>query len=170
MKIIKVDLTQDISEAVVEAVRVLSSGGVVVYPTDTVYGLGANACDEWAVEKIFKIKKRPLSKPVPILARNIKWVNELVFLPPKLEKALAQMWPGPITVILPRRKVIPGVVTAGLQNVGVRISALLLVDKILAKFGYPITATPASISGEDSAGDINRIIESFRDEIWKPDL
>lgn len=91
MKILSVDLNKDYTDALIEAVNVLRFGGVVVYPTDTVYGLGANACDCYAVELVFKIKNRPLSKPLPIIARNMKWVRELAFMPPKLEKSLAEI-------------------------------------------------------------------------------
>ena len=70
MEIIRVDLNKDYSTAIAEAVAVLSSGGTVVYPTDTLYGLGANALDEKAAEKIFKIKNRSFSKPLPIIIKN----------------------------------------------------------------------------------------------------
>lgn len=170
MKIISIDLNRDYTEALLEAVAVLKRGGVVVYPTDTVYGLGANACDSSAVEQIFKIKNRPQAKPLPIIARNMAWVKELVFLPPKLEGSLSEIWPGATTVILPRKKVVPPIVTADLKNVGIRIPDHVLADKLLAKFGYPLTATSANISGQEATGDINKIVASFRGRIWKPDL
>ena len=170
MKIIPVDLKGDLSDAVSQAVTVLKRGGVIVYPTDTVYGLGANACDWYAVEQVFKIKKRPFSRPLPIIARNIKWVAELAFVPPKLEKILSEIWPGPTTVILPKKEVIPSIVTAKRKSVGIRIPDYILTDKLLGRFGYPLTATSANISGEEATGDIKKIIEMFHNEIWKPDL
>ncbi len=170
MKIISVDLKSDYSEAVTEAVNMLKTGGVIVCPTDTVYGLMANACDCNAVEQIFKIKERPASKPLPIIARNIAWVKEIVLLPKKLEETLAEIWPGTATVILPRKKIIPKIVTAGSPNVGIRVPKHEVIDKILAKFGYPLTATSANISGEESTGNIKKVIASFKHKIWKPDL
>jgi len=170
VKIIPVDLKGDLSDAVSQAVTVLKRGGVIVYPTDTVYGLGANACDWYAVEQVFKIKKRPFSRPLPIIARNIKWVAELAFVPPKLEKILSEIWPGPTTVILPKKEVIPSIVTAKRKSVGIRIPDYILTDKLLGRFGYPLTATSANISGEEATGDIKKIIEMFHNEIWKPDL
>jgi L-threonylcarbamoyladenylate synthase len=146
VKIIPVDLKGDLSDAVSQAVTVLKRGGVIVYPTDTVYGLGANACDWYAVEQVFKIKKRPFSRPLPII------------------------WPGPTTVILPKKDVIPSIVTAKRKGVGVRIPDHILTDKLLGRFGYPLTATSANISGEEATGDIKKIIEMFHNEIWKPDL
>lgn len=73
-------------------------------------------------------------------------------------------------MILPRKKIIPPIITSGSQNVGVRIPDYVFADKLLGKFGYPLTATSANISGQGVAGDINIIIESFRGQIWKPDL
>ena len=170
MKIIPINLKKDFSEAIYEAVAVLKRGGVVIYPTDTVYGLGANTCNWYAVEQIFKIKKRPFSRPLPIIARNMRWVTELAFVPPKLEKILSEIWPGPTTVVLHKKEIIPAIITAKRKNVGIRIPDCALTDKLLGKFGYPITATSANISGQEATGDIKRVIEMFRNEIWKPDL
>jgi len=170
MRVIRINLKGDFTKAVLEAVTTLKRGGVIVYPTDTVYGLGANACDWYAAEQVFKIKKRPLSKPLPIIAKNMKWVAELAFIPPKLEGVLSEIWPGPTTVILPKKEVIPPIVTGKRKNVGIRIPDCVLTDKLLGKFGYPLTATSANISGEEATGDIGKIVEMFRNEIWKPDL
>ncbi|HEY4506584.1 MAG TPA: L-threonylcarbamoyladenylate synthase [Candidatus Paceibacterota bacterium] len=170
MKIISIDPYKDYSEAILEAVEVLNKGGVVVYPTDTVYCLGANACEARAVEQVFKIKNRPLSKPIPIIARNMKWVKELAFIPEKLEAKLDYIWPGSTTIILPKRDVVPSVVTAGNQNVGMRIPDFLFVDKLLGKFGYPLTATSANVSGWELRNNPAVIAEDFKGKIWKPDL
>lgn len=170
MKIISINLGGDYTNVITEAIAVLQRGGVVVYPTDTVYGLGANACNEWAVEQIFKIKNRPMNKPLPIIARNMKWVKELAFVPPKLEDKLSQLWPSATTVVLPKKNVISKIVTAGHKTVGIRIPDYPFIDKLLGKFGYPITATSANISGEEPMVDINQVIASFADKIWKPDL
>ncbi len=169
MKIISIN-PNDYAKAIAEAVAVLRRGGTIIYPTDTVYGLGANACDWNAVDQIFKIKNRPYAKPLPIIARNMEWVKELAVVPTKLEKVLSDLWPGATTVILPRKKVIPAIVTAGTATVGVRIPDYQLADRLLAKFGYPLTATSANISGEEATGDIEKIFESFKDKVWKPDL
>lgn len=170
MKILSINLNNDYSGALIEAITVLRAGGVIVYPTDTVYGLGTNACDWNAVEQVFKIKNRPLNKPLPVIARNMKWVRELAFVPPKLEAKLEDIWPSQTTVVLPKKDIIPKIVTAGLKTVGIRIPDYPFVDQLLGKFGYPITATSANISGNEATGNINKIIESFRDQTWKPDL
>ena len=170
MKIIRVNVKYDYSEAVAAALDVLSHGGVIVYPTDTIYGLGANACDYKAAEQIFKIKQRPARKPLPIIVRNLAWARAVAYLPPKLEKLLAQLWPGPVTAILAKRPVIPPVVSAGGTTVGVRVPDLAFTDQLLGKFGYPLTATSANLSGEEGSGNIQAVLADFRGQLWKPDL
>lgn len=170
MKIIEVDLSKDFSEAIKEAVEVLKSGGVIVYPTDTLYGLGANALDPAGVERIFKIKNRAREKPLPIAVRNIKWAKELAFIYQKEEKILKKVWPGAVGVVLPKRNIVPYVLTAGKPNVALRVPNHLFVDKLLGRFGYPLTSTSANISGEEPSVKISKIIEIFKDFYHKPDL
>lgn len=170
MKIIPLDLKQDYTYVLTAALEVLKNGGVIVYPTDTIYGLGANACDFKAAEQVFKIKNRSLNKPLPIIARNLNWVKEIAFVPPKLEDILSKIWPGTVTIILPKKDVIPKVITAGRKNVGIRIPDFAFTDKLLGRFGYPLTATSANLSGEEGAGDVGKIIKVFREQLWQPDL
>ncbi|MBI2669756.1 MAG: Sua5/YciO/YrdC/YwlC family protein [Candidatus Yanofskybacteria bacterium] len=103
MKIIPIDLNKNYTGALSETVKILQTGGIIVYPTDTVYCFGANACDKHAVELVFKIKKRPLVRPLPIIVRNIKWVKELAFVPPKLESVLENIWPSTTSVFYQKR-------------------------------------------------------------------
>lgn len=170
MKIIKIDIRKNYLDAVLAAIDVLTKGGVIVFPTDTIYGLGANACDEYAVEQVFKIKNRSFAKPLPIIARNMKWVKEMAYISPRVEKVLGQLWPGSVTVILEKKEIIPNIVTSKQPNVGIRIPDYEFTDKLMAKFGYPLTATSANISGEEGTGEIEKIIDSFKDQVWKPDL
>ena len=170
MRIIKVDLESDFTEVVLAALETLNGGGVIVYPSDTIYGLGANACDVRAVEQIYKIKKRSFSKPLSIIARNMLWVENLAFVPPKLRPALEQIWPGPTTVVLSKKSVLPLVLTSGQANVAIRIPDSKFVDTLLGKFGYPLTATSANLSGEEGTVDVTSIINSFGEQLWKPDL
>ncbi|MEK7659432.1 MAG: L-threonylcarbamoyladenylate synthase [Patescibacteria group bacterium] len=170
MKTIKVDLRGDFSEAIQEAVAVLKLGGVIVYPTDTLYGLGANALEIGPVERIFKIKQRSKSKPLPIAVRNINWAKELAFIYKKEEKILEAAWPGAVTVVLPKRNIVPDILTAGQRSVAMRIPNSLFIDELLGKFGYPITSTSANISDELPSFKISEIIERFENSEYKPDL
>ena len=170
MKIIKVDLNSDFPEAIKEAVAVLRLGGAIVYPTDTLYGLGANALEPTAVERIFKIKNRAREKPLPIVVRNIKWAKELAYIYQKEEKSLNAVWPGAVTVILPRRNIVPATATAGQPGVALRVPNHPFVDKLLGWYGYPLTATSANISGEEPSMKISEIINIFEGIYHKPDL
>lgn len=170
MKVVKINPKGDFSEAITEAIAVLKSDGVIVYPTDTLYALGANALEPSAVERIFKIKNRAREKPLPLAVRNIKWAKELAFIYKKEEKILNSVWPGAVTVILPKRNIVPGVVTADRPGVALRIPDHPFTDKILGRFGYPITSTSANISGEESPRKISDIINMFEGNYYKPDL
>src|SRR3989344_2732389 len=170
MKIIQIDLNKDYSEAIKEACRVLKLVGTVVYPTDTVYGLGANACDNLAVEQVFKIKNRPYHKPLPIIVKNLEWVEAVVYLDVRLKKTIGSIWPGTTTAILPKREYLSSLVTSGGVTVGVRIPDFTFTDRLLGKFGYPLTATSGNISGEETTNDVNKIIERFENAKYKPTL
>ena len=185
MEIIRVDLNKDYSTAIAEAVAVLSSGGTVVYPTDTLYGLGANALDEKAAEKIFKIKNRSFSKPLPIIIKNMIWAKELAYIEQGMEVILSKVWPmvsnfataggdsfvmGKVTAILPKKNIVPMIVSAGTLSIGMRIADYVFVDKLLGRFGYPLISTSANISGEEPTNDINKIIALFEERDERPDL
>src|SRR3989344_2012042 len=183
MKVIQVDLNKDYSDVIREAVNVLSCGGTVIYQTDTLYGLGANALDEVAVRKVFRIKDRSFSKPLPIVVRNEIWTKELVEIKPCHEEIIKKIWSlgegsgvelgisvGKVTFVLPKKDVVPDALTAGLGSVGIRIPDYPFIDRLLAKFGYPLTSTSANVSGQEPTNDINKIIEIFSKSTEKPDL
>lgn len=170
MKIIQTDLNKDYSEVIREAVNVLSYGGTVVYPTDTLYGLGANALNEIAIRKVFRIKCRSFSKPLPMIVKDLYWVKNLAEIKPYHEKMLKQVWPGKVTVVLAKKEIVPDALTAELNSVGIRIPDYVFTDKLLAKFGYPLTSTSANVSGQVPTNDINKIIEIFSKSTEKPDL
>jgi len=170
MKIISIDLNKDYSDEIQQIIAVLNSSGTFIYPTDTLYGIGCNALNVWAVERVFRIKERSFSKPFPILAKNIKWAKEMAHIDHKRETILEGVWPGKVTAILPKKDVIPDIVTAKEKKIGIRVADYVFTDKLLGKFGYPIVSTSANISNEESTNDINKIIEIFSKSRYKPDL
>ena len=170
MQTIQIDMHGDTREAVHDAVRVLEGGGVIVYPTDTLYGLGANALDVGAVQKVFAIKHRARTKPLPMIVRNIAWAKELAFIDSRVEEFLQRVWPGAVTVIVNKRNRVPDVLAAGGRTVGLRVPNHLFVDMLLAKFGYPLTATSANIAGELPSPDPKKIIRIFQDQFSQPDF
>jgi len=171
MKVLRIDLHKDYSDAVKEAVSVLESGGVVIYPTDTLYGIGGNALDENIVRRVFEIKERPLTKPLPMIARNMNWVKELVYVNRRQEAILEKVWPGRVTAVLSKREMVPDLLTAGHKTVGVRVPDHQFLDEILKRFGYPLISTAANVSGDEPTSDINEIIDIFSQRLLKqPDL
>ena len=167
MKVIRIDLNKNYSEALKEEVAVLEWGGIIVCPTDTLYGIGCNALDEKAVKRIFEIKERPLSKPLPIIVRNIKWAKELAYVGRKNEKTLEKIWPGRVTVILSKKAIVPHILTSNQKTVGIRIPDHPLTEQLLKLFGYPIALTSANISGQEPANDIFEIIKVFSSRLTR---
>src|SRR6266852_9759652 len=105
-----------------EAAAKIRAGGVVAFPTETVYGLGANALDASAVAKIFELKGRPSTSPVIVHVASIDMAREVVAeWPPLADELARRWWPGPLTLVLPKKPCVPDIVTAGLATVGVRV-------------------------------------------------
>lgn len=134
--------------AVERAVQVLKAGGVVALPTETVYGLAANALDADAVATIFKIKRRPTNNPVIVHVASIAMARRCVTSWPTYAQQLAKaFWPGPLTLVLPKAKIIPDIVTAGGPTVGVRCPAHRLIQAVIRKCGFPLAAPSANPAG-----------------------
>jgi len=104
-----------------EASEVVKSRGLVVYPTDTVYGLGCDPFNLRAVKRVFKVKGERKQKPLPILASDIQFIQKIAYLNERVRKIADRHWPGPLTLVIPKKPTLPNVVTCGLPSVGVRI-------------------------------------------------
>ena len=107
---------------------------------------------------------------MPIIVKNLIWAKELAHINKMNEEKLGKIWPGNVTAILPKKDLIPDVTTAGQKTIGFSVADYQFVDKLLCKFGYPLTSTSANISGEEGTGDIDRIVNSFSKSLLKPDL
>ena len=147
MKILKTSNSVPDEKVINEAIDVLASGGVVIYPTDTVYGLGANIFDNKAVRKVFKIKQRNLLKPLSILVSNTDAIELVAKISVYQKDTLDKYLPGPYTFILNKRKIVPRVVTSGLTHVGVRVPENKIACRLASIF--PITTTSANLSDEE---------------------
>lgn len=130
---------------------VLRNGGLVAFPTETVYGLGGNALDPSAVRRIFAVKGRPADNPLILHCATVREVERLVReLPPVARRLAARFWPGPLTMVLWRRPEVPAVVSAGLPTVAVRIPAHPVALALIESAGVPIAAPSANTSGKPS--------------------
>lgn len=147
-----------------EAVRVLAAKGLVVYPTDTVYGLGANPLDLAAVERVYKVKRR-IGKPLPILVSSIQAVDRIAYIDRRALKLMEKFWPGPLTIVLRDKGVLPEKVTLGTGKVGVRMPnhrvALMLAEGI----GGLIIGTSANVSGMPSPRTIDEVLKQLGDKV-----
>ena len=141
---------------------VILAGGVVAVPTETVYGLAANALDSRAVERVFEAKGRPENKPVSIFVPDMSAAEHFCQDIPDEAYALAEkFWPGPLTMILIKRDNVPDVITAGGDTVGVRCPDNALTLELMDKARVPITGTSANISGQPDARDFQKVLEYF---------
>ena len=156
-----------IAETVAE---ILKNGGTVIYPTDTLYGLGANALDENVVLKVYKMKKRDRSRALPIIASDIEMVKRIACVDSRSEKILNKIWSGPITVRLRKKDVLPYALTGNKETVAVRIPDNKFILALTDEINFPIIATSANISGEKNLLDPEKIISKFKSCELKPDL
>ncbi len=172
MKQIKLDLDdKNQIETTLEATaKILESGGVIIYPTDTLYGIGTNAFNENAIAKIYKIKKQDRNKPISVIVKDIKMARRLACIDSKVEKILERIWPGPITVVLRKKDVIPYILTGGDETVAIRIPDNKFISALMKKIDFPITATSANISGEKNLLKSDEIVEKFKNSKPSPDL
>jgi len=147
------------------AAQIIREGGIVVFPTETVYGLGASAFDEEAVLKVFRAKGRPTDNPLIVHIASLDQLYEVVsHLPMEEEtfhKLATRLWPGPITFILPRSQKVSAVVSGGLSTVGVRMPAHPVALRLVELSGVPIAAPSANLSGRPSPTDESHVLEDM---------
>ena len=145
-------LDAQLASQIDRAVEVLKAGGIVAYPTDTVYGLGANVFNVLAVDKIYEVKKRPRTSPLPILLARAEDVDLVADIVPAYARLLMKhFWPGGLTLVLSKAASLPDVVTAGSDKVAVRVPCHVVPLTIIRKLGRPIIGTSANMSNEPSS-------------------
>jgi L-threonylcarbamoyladenylate synthase len=148
------------------AADVLRRGGLVALPTETVYGLGANALDATAVARIFAAKRRPAFDPLIVhVAALEEWMRVARAMPPPALALARQFWPGPLTLVLPKQDAIPDLVTAGLPTVGVRVPRHPLMRAVLERAGCPIAAPSANRFGRLSPTSAEHVVAQLGDDI-----
>ncbi|ACZ61871.1 L-threonylcarbamoyladenylate synthase [Dehalococcoides mccartyi] len=139
---------EDMENQITNAVRILKEGGVVIFPTDTVYAVGALARNTHAVNRVFDIKGRANTKGLPALIGDVSQINQVAKVFPELARKLAaEYWPGGLTLVLPKTNNIPLELTGGNETVAIRIPNQPAVIEMLKRIGEPITGTSANLSG-----------------------
>lgn len=155
--------TEEINKIAKEIVM----GKNVIFPTETVYGIGTNAFDQEACERIFSIKGRPNNKPLIVLISDFKMLKQMVSHVNEIErKLIEEFWPGPLTIIFKKKEDsnIPDVVTAGQDTIGVRMTSGKIARLLIQKAGVPIVAPSANLTGQPTGTKIEEIIKDLGDQ------
>jgi L-threonylcarbamoyladenylate synthase len=166
MRLISVDAAKPEAAAIEEAAEVLRRGGLVVFPTETVYGLGANALDARAVAGIFAAKGRPSHNPLIVHVPDEASARELVREWPERASRLARaFWPGPLTLVLRKRDIVPDIVTAGIDSVALRVPAHPVALALLRATRLPLAAPSANRSTELSPTTAQHVVHSLGERV-----
>jgi L-threonylcarbamoyladenylate synthase len=152
-------------EDIARAAEILRNGGTVAFPTETVYGLGANALDTNAVASIFAAKQRPHWDPIIIHVSDRAMLDQVAIVPPQAEPLIAAFWPGPLTLLLPRTGSVPDNVTAGRPLVGVRMPAHPVALALIEAAGLPIAAPSANRFGRTSPTTAQHVLDDLDQRI-----
>ena len=169
MLILKVD-QRNLKTTVTIMIESIEQGEVVVCPTDTVYGLIADATNEKAVKKLLKIKKRNTQKPIPIFVKDIKIAKKFALINKNQEKFLKKVWPGKVTVVLKRKGKLPRILFRNKKTIGLRIPDYKIINQLLLIINRPLTGTSANISGQPPSTKIKEVISQFKNQKFQPDL
>jgi L-threonylcarbamoyladenylate synthase len=151
-----------LTRSAIEAAAFIQRGGIVAFPTETVYGLGASVFDETAIQKIFEAKKRPVDNPLIAHVSSADQIEALTLEIPVAAKTLIDScFPGPLTVVLRKSSRVPLIATAGLETIGVRMPRLAIANEFLAACGVPLVAPSANVSGRPSPTTWQAVVEDL---------
>jgi len=165
-KIIKIDQENYFNKILNYPAKVLKEGGLVAFPTETVYGLGCNALDEEAISKIFEVKGRPGDNPLIIHISEIEMLDALVKeYSGVVKKVISKFWPGPLTIVFKSSDLVPTSVTAGLDTVAVRMPSNAIAQKLIEIADVPVAAPSANLSGKPSPTSAKHVIDDLSGEI-----
>lgn len=155
-----------LTESVAEAVEFIKRGGIVAFPTETVYGLGANVFDETAIAKIFKAKRRPNDNPLIAHVGEIEQIKQIAGeITPNARKFIEAFFPAPLTLVLPKSDKIPLIATANLETIGVRMPQNKTAREFLKACGVPLVAPSANLSGRPSPTKWEAVYEDLNGRI-----
>ena len=161
MNLMRIEPQNPDKNKIEKIIEILKNGGVILYPTDTVYGIGANIFDKNAVKRVYSIKKRNYNMPLSVCVSNADEIEKIAYLNSDLRKFINNIFPGPFTVILEKKDHVPDIITAGSKKIGVRIPDSKLCMELSKEF--PITTTSANISGEKILESVYDILRELGD-------
>lgn len=165
-KVVKMNKDKIEKDLIEEAAEIIKDGGLVAFPTETVYGLGANGLDEIAVSKIFKAKGRPQDNPLILHVCSMDQVKDLVMEIPGISiKVMERFWPGPLTILFRRSNSVPDIITAGLDTVAIRMPENAIALELIKSSNNPIAAPSANISGRPSPTSSVHVIQDLMGKV-----
>ena len=167
METIIYDWKEEIKEEELKHVKeVIDAGGVIIFPTDTVYGIGCNCFNEEAIDKLFEFKQRDYQKPINVLAGSIAQIESIAYIKSEKERKLIEdFMPGALTVILDKKDNISNLLTSNLKTVGVRIPNNKIALEIISKCNYPLATTSVNISGEEAGIKLTDFVANFSGKV-----
>lgn len=168
MEIVKVNSLNPSRRVINQALEVLKNGGVVMFPTETVYGLGANLKNDLAVKKLYKIKGRKFRKPLPVLVSNIEQIKKVAKINKLGSQLIKKFLPGPLTIVFYKKKIVSDLVTSKKNTVAVRYPKHKVALKIASLF--PLASSSANISGKPPVYSVNQFLKQFKSKDVLPDL
>ncbi len=161
-KIIRVDPVKPDMKVLKEAVNIMKKGKLIVYPTETCYGIGADATNMKSIQKIYEIKGRDSSKPIPILVSNLEMIKKYGLITKKIEILVKKFMPGPLSIVTKKEKPVSDI---NQEGISFRISSHPVATSLVKMLKKPITTTSANISGQSSIYEIKKVIEIFGDKV-----
>ncbi|MFA5523180.1 MAG: L-threonylcarbamoyladenylate synthase [Tissierellales bacterium] len=165
-RILAIDPSHPETDKIIEAAEIIKAGGIVAFPTETVYGLGANALDDKAIEKIFLAKGRPQDNPLIVHINHISQLDDIVKdIPKHAFNIMERFWPGPLTLIFKKTSKIPHIITGGLSTVAVRMPSHKIALELIKHSGLPIAAPSANTSGKPSPTASSHVIDDLSGKV-----
>lgn len=143
----------------------LVKGNLVIYPTDTVYAIGANGLDPIAIQKVFQIKRRPIDKPIHVIVSDLEMASSLVELNDAAIKLARDFLPGPLTIVLPKRNIVPDILVANGNTLGIRMPDNSICSLLASYSRVPITTTSANVSGSTNLYDIEQVLSDLEENL-----
>ncbi|HVO65153.1 MAG TPA: L-threonylcarbamoyladenylate synthase [Syntrophales bacterium] len=165
-EVLKIDPKNPNTHLLTEAVRIIKDGGVIAYPTETFYGLGADGRSEKAIERIFLIKGRNIKEPLSVIIGDRSDLRDIVGeIPESALRLMESFWPGALTLVFTASQNVSSLLTAGTGKIGVRISSHPVAAALARAFRHPITATSANLSGATECTSAQEVLKCIGDKI-----
>jgi L-threonylcarbamoyladenylate synthase len=163
--VVKISPISPESELIDKAARLIQAGSVIVFPTDTLYGMGANALNPSATLRIFEIKGRPPGMPLPVAVDNVKMAEKLAVIGADGKRLIESFWPGALTLVFPKKEVVPDIVTGGTKNIALRAPNHLIPMLIVKRSKLPIIITSANRHGEQDCRDAEEVMKQLGNSV-----